>query len=171
MTFTSWQFGVFVAVVFVTYYSPQVRSFQVQWLVLASLLFYGYGQPELLPLVAIAVLGAYLFLILAMRDRSVWLPVGILFNLLLLAFFKYKFLLFDPASSSWGWRRVDRFCFETAAADRNFLLRIPPYQPARRFDEAENIVSKFGRCVLLHHIPSATRFGPDNTGRNVRAAD
>ena len=61
MTFTSWQFGVFVAVVFVTYYLPQVRSFQVQWLVLASLLFYGHGQPELLPLVAIAVLGAYLF--------------------------------------------------------------------------------------------------------------
>ena len=58
MTFTSWQFGVFVAVVFVTYYLPPVRSFQVQWLVLASLVFYGYGQPELPPLLAIAVLGS-----------------------------------------------------------------------------------------------------------------
>ena len=49
MTFTSWQFGFFVAVV------------------------------------------------LAMRDRWVWFPAGIVFNLLLLAFFKYKFLFFDPA--------------------------------------------------------------------------
>jgi hypothetical protein len=49
---------VFVAVVFVTYYLPPVRSFQVQWLVLASLVFHSYGQPELLPLLAIAVLGS-----------------------------------------------------------------------------------------------------------------
>jgi alginate O-acetyltransferase complex protein AlgI len=98
MTFASWQFGIFVTVVFVAYYLPLVRVFQVQWLVFSSLFFYGYGQPELLPLLAIAVLGTYLFLILAMRDRAIWLPVGIVFNLLLLAFFKYKFLFFDPAS-------------------------------------------------------------------------
>jgi alginate O-acetyltransferase complex protein AlgI len=85
---------------FVTYYLPPVRAFQVQWLVLASLFFYGYGQPELLPLLAIAVTGTYLFLILAMRNRAVWLPIGIVFNLFLLAFFKYKFLFFDPASSN-----------------------------------------------------------------------
>jgi alginate O-acetyltransferase complex protein AlgI len=114
MTFTSWQFGIFVAVVFVTYYLPPVRSFQAQWLVLASLFFYGYGQPELLPLLAIAVFGTYLFLILAMRDRSVWLPVGIVFNLLLLAFFKYKFLFFDPASSS-----------GVGVASIDFVLRLP----------------------------------------------
>src|ERR1700724_201278 len=83
MSFTSWQFGVFAAVVFAAYYLPPLRSFQVQWLVLASLFFYGYGQPELLPLLAIAVFGTYISLILAMRDRYVWLPVGIVFNLLL----------------------------------------------------------------------------------------
>jgi alginate O-acetyltransferase complex protein AlgI len=114
MTFTSWQFGIFAAVVFVTYYLPLVRSFQVQWLVLASLFFYGYGQPELLPLLAVAVLGTYLFLILAMRDRSVWLPVGIVFNLLLLAFFKYKFQFFDLASSS-----------GVGVASIDFVLRLP----------------------------------------------
>src|SRR3954447_10614473 len=113
MTFTSWQFGIFVAVVFVTYYLPLARSFQVQWLVLASLFFYGYGQPELLPLLAVAVLGTYLFLTLAMRDRSVWLPVGIVFNLLVLAFFKYKFLFFDPASNLVGVASID------------FALRLP----------------------------------------------
>src|ERR1700679_235605 len=98
MTFTSWQFGAFVWVVFSGYYLPPFKPLQVQLLVVASLFFYGYGQPELLPLLAVAVLGTYLFLILALRNRSLWLPVGIFFNLALLAFFKYKFLFIVPAS-------------------------------------------------------------------------
>jgi alginate O-acetyltransferase complex protein AlgI len=81
MTFTSWQFGVFAATVFAAYYLPALRSFQVQLLVVASLFFYGYGQPELLALLAVAVFGTYLFLVLALRNRKAWLPVGIAFNL------------------------------------------------------------------------------------------
>ena len=114
MTFTSWQFGVFVAVVFAVYYLPPLRTLQVQWLVLASLVFYGYGQPQLLPLLAVAVFGTYLFLILALRNRRLWLPVGIVFNLALLAFFKYKFLFIDPGSSSLS-----------GVASVDFLLRLP----------------------------------------------
>jgi alginate O-acetyltransferase complex protein AlgI len=113
MTFTSWQFGIFAAVVFALYYSPAIRPFQVQLLVLSSLFFYGYGQLEFLPMLAVAVLGTYLLLILAIRDRSIWLPVGIAFNLGLLAFFKYKFLFFDPAAPLTGASLVD------------FLLRLP----------------------------------------------
>lgn len=113
MTFTSWQFVLFVAVVFATYYLPPVRPFQVYLLVLASLFFYGYGQLQLLPMLAVAVLGTYLFLILAWRNRAVWLPVGIAFNVGLLAFFKYKFLFVDPASISSGISLAD------------FLLRLP----------------------------------------------
>ncbi len=67
----------------------------------------------MLPLLAVAVLGTYLFLILALRNRAIWLPVGIAFNLGLLAFFKYKFLLFDPAAISTGFSAAD------------FLLRLP----------------------------------------------
>jgi alginate O-acetyltransferase complex protein AlgI len=114
MTFTSWQFGVFVAVVFAVYYLPLFRAFQVQWLVLASLVFYGYGQPQLLPLLAVAVFGTYLFLTLALRNRRLWLPVGIAFNLALLAFFKYKFLFIDPGSSSLS-----------GVGAVEFLLRLP----------------------------------------------
>jgi alginate O-acetyltransferase complex protein AlgI len=113
MTFTSWQFVLFAAIVFAAYYLPPVRPFQAHLLVLASLFFYGYGQAELLPMLAVAVLGTYLFLILAWRDRTIWLPVGIVFNLALLAFFKYKFLFFDPASISTGFSLAD------------FLLRLP----------------------------------------------
>src|SRR4029434_1489575 len=99
MTFTSWQFGVFVAVVFGLYYLPAWRNFQVQLLVLASVFFYGYGQPELLPLLLVAVLGTWLFLALALRNRAIWLPAGIAFNIALLAFFKYKFLFVANASA------------------------------------------------------------------------
>jgi hypothetical protein len=41
MTFTSFQFGIFVAVVFAAYDLPPLRNFQVQLLVLASLFVYG----------------------------------------------------------------------------------------------------------------------------------
>jgi alginate O-acetyltransferase complex protein AlgI len=113
MTFASWQFGVFAAVVFVAYYLPAFRVYQVQVLIISSLVFYGYGQPELLPLLAVAVFGTYLFLILALQDRRLWLPLGIVFNLGLLAFFKYKFLFVGSAPAPSGQPVVD------------FLLRLP----------------------------------------------
>lgn len=112
MTFTSWQFGVFVALVFGAYYLTPLRKFQVALLVVASVFFYGYGQPELLPLLLVAVLGTYLFLVLAFRNRARWMPAGIAFNLALLAFFKYKFLFVDPAHLS-------------GASPVDFLLRLP----------------------------------------------
>jgi alginate O-acetyltransferase complex protein AlgI len=114
MTFTSWQFGVFVAIVFAAYYLPPFRTLQIQLLVIASLFFYGYGQPELLPLLAVAVFGTYLFLILALRNRPIWLPIGIAFNIALLSFFKYKFLFVEPASAS-----------PVGVAPIDFLLRLP----------------------------------------------
>jgi alginate O-acetyltransferase complex protein AlgI len=114
MTFTSWQFGVFVAIVFAAYYLPPFRTLQIQLLDIASLFFYGYGQPELLPLLALAVFGTYLFLILALRNRPIWLPIGIVFNIALLSFFKYKFLFVEPASASL-----------VGVAPIDFLLRLP----------------------------------------------
>jgi hypothetical protein len=50
-------FGIFAASVFGAYYLPALRALQVQLLVIASLFFCGYGQPELLPLLAVAVFG------------------------------------------------------------------------------------------------------------------
>ena len=114
MTFTSWQFGAFAAIVFVLYYLPPLRAFQIQLLVAASLVFYGYGQPELLPLLAVAVLGTYLFLTLALENRALWLPLGIAFNLALLAFFKYKFLFFDTHAPQLS-----------SVAPIDFLLKLP----------------------------------------------
>ena len=114
MTFTSWQFGIFGAIVFGAYYLPPLRTLQIQLLVIASLFFYGYGQPELLPLLAVAVFGTYLFLILALRNRQIWLPVGIAFNLALLAFFKYKFLFVETTGPGL-----------TGVTPIDFLLKLP----------------------------------------------
>jgi hypothetical protein len=35
------------------YYLPAMKALQIYLLVLASLFFYGYGQPELLPMLAV----------------------------------------------------------------------------------------------------------------------
>jgi alginate O-acetyltransferase complex protein AlgI len=99
MTFTSWQFVAFVTAVFSLYYLPPLRRFQVHILVVASLIFYGAGQTQLLPLLGLAVFGTYCFLALTLRDHR-WLSMGIVFNLGLLAFFKYKFLFTDFSSLS-----------------------------------------------------------------------
>jgi alginate O-acetyltransferase complex protein AlgI len=114
MTFTSLQFGLFVAIVFGAYYLPPLRRFQVQLLVLASLVFYGSGQPALLPLLLLAVLGTHLCLVLAFDNRAIWMPAGIVFNLALLAFFKYKFLLVDASTA-----------YPIGFAPLDFLLRLP----------------------------------------------
>lgn len=50
MTFTSWQFGVFSAVVFAIYYVPALCQVQLYVLIVASIFFYSFGQPDLLPL-------------------------------------------------------------------------------------------------------------------------
>ncbi|MCS3929577.1 alginate O-acetyltransferase complex protein AlgI [Bradyrhizobium elkanii] len=114
MTFTSWQFGIFVALVFGLYYVPYLQRFQVQLLVFASVVFYGYGQLYLVPLLLVAVLGTYFCLVLAFENRAAWMPAGIVFNLALLAFFKYKFLFIDGAAAH-----------PIGFAPLDFLLRLP----------------------------------------------
>jgi alginate O-acetyltransferase complex protein AlgI len=47
-------------------------------------------------MLALAVLGTYLLLSLALDRGGIWLAAGIVFNLALLGFFKYKFLFFAP---------------------------------------------------------------------------
>ena len=163
MTFTSWQFGVFAATVFTAYYLPALRSFQVQLLVSASLFFYGYGQPELLALLAVAVFGTYLFLVLALRNRRAWLPVGIAFNLALLAFFKYKLRFIDPASPS----LVD-------FAPLDFLLKLP-LPIGISFFVFHNISLLVDLTRQKAAPPTLTgvaaRFRPDHARGNVHAAD
>jgi hypothetical protein len=74
-------------------------------------------------MLAVAVLGTYLFLILAIRDRSIWLPIGIAFNLDLLAFFKYKFLFPRGDCTSLLMRLSGEPAKLTACDSLNFSMR------------------------------------------------
>lgn len=106
MLFNSWAFAAFLAVTFVLYYSPPVRRFQVPFLVTASFLFYGHGQPALLLLLAwsIAVNAATSTLVARTSGsaRLGWASFGVAINLAVLATFKYGSLFaelfFDAAT-------------------------------------------------------------------------
>lgn len=98
MLFTSFEFFVFVSVVFCLYYLPGMGRWQVPFLVLASLCFYAWHAPMLLLL-----LGASISINAAasagaghsatLRGARLWAVAGVVANLLILSFFKYGALL------------------------------------------------------------------------------
>lgn len=98
MNFLSWQFAVFVLGVLLVYYAPVFRAHQIAVLVISSLYFFGCSDWKMLPLLLVAVLSTYGCLLGAMRGRRGWMVTGIVFNLLLLGFFKYKFLFISDPS-------------------------------------------------------------------------
>ena len=103
MSFTSPIFAVFVAVVFVLYYAFPNRGWQTTILVFASIYFYASDQIQLLPVLLAAVVITYVTMRAAAKGGTMMAALGIAANLLLLAFFKYKFLVIDPEQ----WRTAD----------------------------------------------------------------
>jgi alginate O-acetyltransferase complex protein AlgI len=69
MLFTSWSFAALVLGCFVLYYLPGLSRWQTYFLIIASFLFYAYGQLPLLLLllgsIAINVVTSYLVVITA----------------------------------------------------------------------------------------------------------
>ena len=96
MSFTSPVFALFVAVVFVLYYALPYRGWQTSLLVVASIYFYASDQIQLLPVLLVAVIITYVTMRAAAAGQVAMAAAGIVANLLLLAFFKYKFLVIDP---------------------------------------------------------------------------
>lgn len=96
------------------YYLPVLKSFQTITLVVASLIFYGADQWRLLPLLAAAVAVTYLSMLGAIRGDVKSATFGVVANLLILCFFKYKFLLVPNLSLS-----------HTGSDVLNFLLHLP----------------------------------------------
>lgn len=95
MSFTSPIFPIFVTAVFVLYYAFPYRSWQIALLVGASTYFYASDQLNLLPILLAAVFVTYVTVRAAAQGRTVTAAVGIVANLLLLGFFKYKYLFID----------------------------------------------------------------------------
>jgi alginate O-acetyltransferase complex protein AlgI len=102
MLFSSTSFlFLFLPVVLLVYYILP-RAFKNAWLLLASLIFYAWGEPKFLPIMLFSIVINYVFAVLvdAMRDRKVavkWiLAVAIIANLTLLGYFKYaKFIILN----------------------------------------------------------------------------
>ena len=98
MLFNSYPFFFLVLITFVFYYSKAFKNYQVYLLIFSSAVFYGYSQPYLLILLyssaTINAITSYLIFHDEKLKRKRWVAiVGVVFNLLVLAFFKYNKLL------------------------------------------------------------------------------
>ncbi|TDB65261.1 MBOAT family O-acyltransferase [Arundinibacter roseus] len=109
MLFNSFEFVALVLVSLFVYYLPFVRKVQVPVLIAASLFFYGYTNPALLILflvsVVINVTTSYLVVHGLPARRRLYATLGVVINLLILAFFKYSPLVgrtFFPPGHSVG---------------------------------------------------------------------
>jgi alginate O-acetyltransferase complex protein AlgI len=114
MSFTSLEFLFFVTVTLLVYYLPKVRRFQVLILVLASLLFYSWDQWRLLPLLIFTVLITFISMRGSLCGNRLLIACGIITNLFILCFFKYKFLILDPITPIY-----------TQSNLLNFLINLP----------------------------------------------
>ena len=97
MNFTDSAFFIFFAAVFSTYYSVRTSSLQLLVLVVSSLFFYAWQSPPLLGIFLCAWLITSLssYGVAAAKKPAAakfYATLGVLMNLSLLGFFKYKFL-------------------------------------------------------------------------------
>src|SRR5579859_1483866 len=94
MYFTSFEFGAFFVATFLIYYLPVFRRFQVEILIVASLLIYWLEAGDFLILLVLSSLSTALlsYRLTAARGRFWTACLGVAGNLLVLGFFKYKSL-------------------------------------------------------------------------------
>lgn len=98
MLFTSFVFLVLLLLTFTVYYIPLFRNFQLQILIISSLLFYAYNQPVLVLLllfsVSINIFSSYWIVYGDIGKQKIYAYVGVILNLSILIFFKYFSLIF-----------------------------------------------------------------------------
>ncbi|MFM7022970.1 MAG: MBOAT family O-acyltransferase [Flavobacteriales bacterium] len=94
MLFTSYAFLVLVILTFLLYYLPATKRFQVQILIISSLIFYSYEQPILVLLLlfsaGINIFTSYYVVYGQGGNKKSVALTGVLVNLFVLAFFKYS---------------------------------------------------------------------------------
>ena len=93
MTFISFDFLILVLVTFLIYYLPFLKKIQTQVLVTSSVIFYSYDQWRLLPLLIITIYITILCLDGIEKGYKYSAAIGVIINILILGFFKYKFLI------------------------------------------------------------------------------
>lgn len=93
MLFNSWQFAVFLPLVFFVYYALH-HKYRWMWLLAVSYFFYMYWNPKLVVLISGTTLISYFCAIKVeetadRRGKKGWMLFGVLSSLLVLFFFKY----------------------------------------------------------------------------------
>ena len=81
----------FLPACLIGYYLIQPR-FRNVFLLVASLIFYAWGEPKFVFLMLVSIVVNYVFAILIEdnpKEKKAFLTLGILFNLALLGYFKY----------------------------------------------------------------------------------
>ena len=97
MLFNSYPFFILILITVFLYYSP-LKKYQVPVLLVSSAIFYGYSQPYLLLLLFLsaslnAITSYLVFFEKNNNNRKIIAIIGVTFNLLVLAGFKYNHLL------------------------------------------------------------------------------
>lgn len=115
MLFNSYPFVGFLLVTLFVYYLPLARRFQLLSLILASFYFYAFLKPILLVLLLASILfNTSVSWVLERNSPKRWVTLGVIFNLLLLCFFKYASLI------------AKTFIDESSSSDlSSFILSIP----------------------------------------------
>jgi alginate O-acetyltransferase complex protein AlgI len=95
MIFSSFDFLYLLGCTFFLFYLPFLDKFQKYILITASFVFYGYSSPVIVYLLAVSILmnSTFSHLLLYKKSeklRKIILTTGIVFNLLILCFYKYK---------------------------------------------------------------------------------
>lgn len=109
MLFNSWEFLLlFLPLTFAVFFVLGARShgLAASWLAAASVFFYGWWNPAYVPLLLFSIVANFLFghRISAVSDRARvrWLQAGLLFNLLLLGYYKYAHFVLSNVGSILG---------------------------------------------------------------------
>jgi len=96
MWFNSYPFYFLVIITFCFYYFKIFKNYQVYILIISSAVFYGFSQPYLLILLYLsASINAIASYITYFKKEKSFAYIGVIFNLLVLAFFKYNNLFDD----------------------------------------------------------------------------
>jgi alginate O-acetyltransferase complex protein AlgI len=116
MLFNSVIFLELLFITFILYYQKWLLKYQVIVLIISSLIFYAYTNPYLLILLlfsaCINVISSYYVAYGSINNRKLIATAGVIFNLSILAFFKYSPL-------------ISKSLFSTTSSVGEFLLTIP----------------------------------------------
>ncbi|MBT8339769.1 MAG: hypothetical protein KJP07_07125 [Desulfatitalea sp.] len=104
MLFSSIHFVVFIMAVFLIYYFAAFRKRQIYILLISSLVFYSFASPYLLLLLIVSFTTNALLSHLVVMDRiqhqKPFIAAGVIFNISILAFFKYNRLFYETIFGS-----------------------------------------------------------------------